>query len=120
MPFTTIINTDQMGYIIGRSVSLLLRLIDNLIDQLNASQKPGLLITVDNCHAFDRVSKHFMSKAFEKRRSFWWRFRKMGFRFTETCKRLCELLWITFRLFCGWIWNSTRMFLFSSGLCPFS
>ena len=63
-----VINTDQMGYIKGRSVSLLLRLIDNVIDQLNVSHKPSFLITVDNFHAFDRVSKHFVLKAFEKKK----------------------------------------------------
>ena len=57
-----------MGYIKGRSVSLLLRLIDNVIDQLNVSHKPSFLITVDHFHAFDRVSKHFVLKAFEKKK----------------------------------------------------
>ena len=62
-----VINTDQVGYIKGRSVSSLLGLIDDVIDQLNVSQKPGLLITVDYFHDyFDRISKDFMLKAFEK------------------------------------------------------
>ena len=61
-----IINTDQVGGITGRSVSLLLRLTDDVIHQLNVSQKPGLLITVDYFHTFDCIPKNFMLKAYER------------------------------------------------------
>ena len=57
--------TDQVGYIKGQSVSSLLQLIDNVIDQLNISQKLGLLITADYFHATDCISKDFMLKALE-------------------------------------------------------
>ena len=39
---------------------MLLRLIDNVTDQLNVRQKPGLLLSTDYCPAFDRISKDFM------------------------------------------------------------
>ena len=39
---------------------MLPRLVDNVIDQLNVRQKPGLLLTADYCPAFDRISKDFM------------------------------------------------------------
>ena len=33
-----------------------MRLIDDVTDQLNVRQKPGLLLTIDYCQAFDRIS----------------------------------------------------------------
>ena len=55
-----IVNADQVGYIKGRRVSTLLRLIDDVTDQLNVRQTPGLLLTIDYCQAFDRIAKDFM------------------------------------------------------------
>ena len=55
-----VVSSDQVGYINGRRVSVLLRLIDDVTDQLNVRQKPGLLLTIDYCQAFDRISKDFM------------------------------------------------------------
>ena len=59
-------NTDQVGYIKGLNVSSLLRLTDDVIDQLNVSRKPGIKITVHHFHAFGCISKDFMLKAFER------------------------------------------------------
>ena len=39
---------------------MLLRMIDDVTDQLNVRQKPGLLLTIDYCQAFDRISKDFI------------------------------------------------------------
>ena len=61
-----VVSGDQVGYIKGRRVSMLLRLIDDVTDQLNVRQKPGLLLTIDYCQAFDRMSKDFMIHTFEK------------------------------------------------------
>ena len=47
-------------------MSTLLRLIDDVTDQLNVRQKPGLLLTIDYCQAFDRISKDFMVQTFKK------------------------------------------------------
>ena len=41
---------------------MLLRLIDDVTDQL----KPGLLVMIDYCQAFDRISKDFMIHTFKK------------------------------------------------------
>mgnify|MGYP006382704335 FL=1 len=60
------VSEDQVGYIKGRSVSTLLRLIDDVSDHLNEQNKPGLLVTVDYTQAFDSISKDFMLCAFEK------------------------------------------------------
>ena len=61
-----VVNGDQVGYIKGRRVSMLLRLIDDVTDQLNVRQKPGLLPTIDYCQAFDRISKDFMIHTLKK------------------------------------------------------
>ena len=61
-----IVNGDQVGYIKGRRVSTLLRLIDDVTDQLNVRQRPGLLLTIDYHQAFDRISKDFMVQTFKR------------------------------------------------------
>ena len=50
-----VVSGDQVGYIKGRRVSMLLRLIDDVTDQLNVRQKPGLLLAIDYCQAFEFV-----------------------------------------------------------------
>ena len=60
-----IISEDQVGYIKGRRVSALLRLIDDVTEQLNVQQKPGLLVTVDYSQAFDRISNDYKLRVFE-------------------------------------------------------
>ena len=61
-----IVNADQVGYIKGHRVSTLLRLIDDVTDQLNVRQRPGLLLTIDYHQAFDRISKDFMVQTFKR------------------------------------------------------
>ena len=61
-----LINPDQVGYLKGRQVSSILRLIDDAIDQSNQRNTPGLLATFDMFHAFDCISKEFMLKTFKK------------------------------------------------------
>ena len=41
-----VVSGDQVGYIKGHRVSMILRLIDDVTDQLNVRQKPGLLLTI--------------------------------------------------------------------------
>ena len=43
------VSGDQVGYIKGRRVLMLLRLINDVTDQLNVQQKPGLLLMIDYC-----------------------------------------------------------------------
>ena len=62
-----IINEDQVGYTKGRRVSTLLRLIDDVTQQLNVQQKPGLLFTVDYSEAFDRILEDYMLCVFGKK-----------------------------------------------------
>ena len=61
-----LINPDQVGYLKGRQVSSILRLIDDAIDQSNQRNNPGLIATFDMFHAFDCISKEFMLKTFKK------------------------------------------------------
>ena len=65
-----VVSGDQVGYIKGRRVSMLLRLIDDVTDQLNVRQKPGLLLTIDYCQAFDRISKDFMIHTLKKEKNY--------------------------------------------------
>ena len=53
------IKLDIYIYIKGRRVSTLLCLIDDVTEQLNVQQKPGLLLMVDYSQAFDRNSKDY-------------------------------------------------------------
>ena len=61
-----LVDGDQVGYIRGRRVSSLLRLVDDVIEKLNTTNKPGLLVTLDFFHAFDCISKDFIFLAFSK------------------------------------------------------
>ena len=55
-----IVSIDQVGYMKGRRASTVLRFIDDVIDQLNVVEEPGLLVTMKYSQAFDRILKDFM------------------------------------------------------------
>ena len=52
-----IVSIDQVGYTAGRRVSIDLQLtdnaIDNVTDQLNIAEEPGLLVKIDYSQAYD-------------------------------------------------------------------
>ena len=56
---------DQFGYLKGRKVSTLLRIIDDVTDYCKQSDSPGLLLAVDFSHAFDCISKDYMLQTFK-------------------------------------------------------
>lgn len=62
---SNVISPDQVGYLKGRQVSTLLRLIDDVIEHSNEQNNQGILATIDFFHAFDCISKEFMLKAFQ-------------------------------------------------------
>ena len=62
-----VVSGDQVGYIKGCRVSMLLRLIEDVTDQLTVRQKPGLLFTIDYCQAFDTISKDFIIHTLKKK-----------------------------------------------------
>jgi len=57
-----LINDDQSGYIAGRYIGNNIRFIYDLINYLNVSKKPGLLLSIDFEKAFDSVDWKFMHK----------------------------------------------------------
>lgn len=61
-----IVQKDQVGYIKGRKVSTILRLIDDVIEQSHELNQPGLLVAIDCVQAYDSISKEFIIKAFQK------------------------------------------------------
>ena len=61
-----LVSEEQFGYIKGRQSASLIRLIDDLIENMNIENKPGLLVSIDYSQAFDRISKEFMICTFEK------------------------------------------------------
>ena len=86
-----IINEDQVEYIKVRRASTLLRLIDDVIEQLNVQQKPGLLLTVDYSQAFDRISKIICCVFLRRKKKwFWSRHFTMAPCTDVQYKKLCE------------------------------
>ena len=61
----SIIHEDQTGFIKNRYLGDNVRLIYDLIDYLNVTNKPGLLLCLDFEKAFDSLSWKFMFKALE-------------------------------------------------------
>lgn len=61
-----IIHENQVGFVKGRKVSTMIRLIDDTIEHMNLTNNPGILLAVDYRRAFDSVSKEFMLWAFKQ------------------------------------------------------
>jgi hypothetical protein len=61
----TVINDDQVGYIRGRNISTIVRLIDDLIEFINVNNATGAIIALDYSKAFDTINKVFLMKSFE-------------------------------------------------------
>ena len=62
---TDIISPDQVGFIKGRNISSVIRLIDDTIEYINSSKQSGILLAVDYKRAFDSISKEYMIYAFK-------------------------------------------------------
>ena len=63
---STIISEDQVGYIKGRNISTLIRSIDDVIDYLRVTEKPGIILALDFQKAFDTISKDYLLLAFKR------------------------------------------------------
>lgn len=59
----SLININQKGFIKGRNISDLIRLIDDSILTARLHKLPGLMVSVDFCKAFDSVSKSSIMNA---------------------------------------------------------
>ena len=55
-----IISNDQCGFIKGRNIATILRVIDDTIQNLNKENSPGMLLGIDFTKAFDTISKSFI------------------------------------------------------------
>ena len=62
----TLIHTDQVGYINGRSINDHIRLIDDMIKTAKIDNLPGMLVSLDYQKAFDTVSKAFIVTTLER------------------------------------------------------
>ena len=98
-----IIAEDQVGFIKGRNISSIIRLIDDTIDYVNNSSQSGILLAVDYRRAFDSISKEYMLFAFKKF-GFGDRFLKwVSILLTNTESSINYLGWISesFKVECG-------------------
>ena len=57
---TKLISEDQCGFIKGRNISTILRVIDDTVSHLNTENLPGILVGIDFAKAFDTISKTFI------------------------------------------------------------
>lgn len=57
---TKIISSDQCGFMKGRNIATILRLMDDTIQHLNKENAPGILVGIDFTKAFDTISKSFI------------------------------------------------------------
>ena len=62
----SIISEDQVGYIKGRNISTIIRLIDDTIEYVKVHNKSGVVMALDYKKAFDSVNKGFLNAAFNK------------------------------------------------------
>ena len=107
----TVICEDQVGYIKGRNISTIIRIIDDTIEYVKIHNLSGVVMALDYKKAFDSVNKDFIYATFDK------------FGFGSDFKRWVQVLMqgtescINYN---GWL---TDFFPVSSGIrqgCPFS
>ena len=105
------VNEDQVGFLKGRNISTVIRLIDDTINYLDKSERPGLLLALDYKAAYDTISKEYRVWAFKR------------FNFGENFVKWVEVLMKNTKScinYMGWLSQSIEV---SSGIrqgCPFS
>ena len=60
-----LISTDQCGYLKGRSISTVIRTIDDVINYVNQTDRQGYILACDYMKAYDSISKNFLQYTFE-------------------------------------------------------
>ena len=61
-----VIFEDQVGYIKGRNISTVIRLIDDVLEYMDIRNDTGALVALDFRKAFDTVNKAYLINAFHK------------------------------------------------------
>jgi len=62
---SSIIHSDQTGYIKGRFIGKNVPLLNDIIEYTEAKQLPGILLFIDFCKAFDTIEWNFIHKCIE-------------------------------------------------------
>ena len=57
---------DQVGYIRGRNISTIIRLIDDVLEYIKMNNNSGVLLALDFSKAFDTINKDFLIEVFNK------------------------------------------------------
>ncbi len=107
----SIIHENQVGYVRGRTISTIIRTIDDVIEFIDVSNETGAIIALDYAKAFDSVNKQFLCKVFNM----------FGFgrSFIQWVSTITENT-VSCVSHCGW---RTAYFNVDSGIrqgCPFS
>ena len=61
----SVILDDQVGYIKGRNISTIVRLIDDVIEYIQVNNKTGAVVALDYTKAFDTINKKFLVELFK-------------------------------------------------------
>ena len=59
-----LVHEDQVGYIKGRNISTIIRIIDDVIEYIEVSNKTGAIVAIDYAKAFDTINKKFLVEIF--------------------------------------------------------
>ena len=62
----SIVHSDQTCSVVGRSIFSNLHLIRDTLDMINKTDETGILVTLDQMKAFDRVDHEFLMRVLTK------------------------------------------------------
>ena len=60
----SLVSEDQVGYIKGRNISTIIRLIDDVIEYITINNQTGALVALDYSKAFDTIHKGYLVETF--------------------------------------------------------
>ena len=60
----SLVSEDQVGYIKGRNISTIIRLIDDVIEYITINNETGALVALDYSKAFDTIHKGYSVETF--------------------------------------------------------
>ena len=63
---TKLIGAQQTGFVKGRQITSIHRLIDDMLDHFRGTLRPGILLAIDFKAAFDSINMHCIYKSLEK------------------------------------------------------